>query len=142
MICDDASVRGGEPLAVGSILDVRQLNEDDYTKEAIQQLAQGYYEAAERANVVILNGEVAELGNRIGGHVDALFSYERIRREGLRRKRFNYNWGGVVLWLAHKERELTGQQIQTGDALVGLAEHGFRSNGVTDVRKIMQRART
>jgi phosphoribosylformylglycinamidine cyclo-ligase len=139
MICDDASVRGGEPLAVGSILDVRQLNEDDYTKEAIQQLAQGYYEAAERANVVILNGEVAELGNRIGGHVDALFSYERIRREGLRRKRFNYNWGGVVLWLAHKERELTGQQIQTGDALVGLAEHGFRSNGVTDVRKIMRK---
>jgi len=120
MVCDDAVVRGAEPVAIGSILDVRQLNDDVHTRTAVSQLAQGYVDAAKAANVVVVNGEVAELGDRVGGYGD-----------------FNYNWGATVLWFAHKERILTGHQIQPGDALVGLAEHGFRSNGITDVRKAM-----
>jgi phosphoribosylformylglycinamidine cyclo-ligase len=120
MVCDDAVVRGAEPVAIGSILDVRQLNDTEHTRAAVKQLGQGYVEAAEKAGVVVVNGEVAELGDRIGGHGD-----------------FNYNWGAAVLWFAHRERILTGHQIQPGDTLVGLAEHGFRSNGITDVRKAM-----
>lgn len=120
MVCDDAVVRGAEPVAIGSILDVRQLNDDEHTRTAVAQLAQGYVDAAEAANVVVVNGEVAELGDRVGGYGD-----------------FNYNWGATVLWFAHKDRILTGHQIQPGDALVGLAEQGFRSNGITDVRKAM-----
>lgn len=69
---------------------------------------------------MVVNGEVAELGDRVGGYGE-----------------FNYNWGATVLWFAHKDRILTGHQIQPGDSLVGLAEHGFRSNGITDVRKAM-----
>jgi phosphoribosylformylglycinamidine cyclo-ligase len=120
MVCDDAVVRGAEPVAIGSILDVRQLNDDAHTRTAVSQLAQGYVDAAKAANVVVVNGEVAELGDRVGGYGE-----------------FNYNWGATVLWFAHKERILTGHQIQPGDALIGLAEHGFRSNGITDVRKAM-----
>lgn len=120
MVCDDAVVRGAEPIAIGSILDVRQLDDTDHTREAVRQLAKGYVEAAVAAGVVVVNGEVAELGDRIVGHGE-----------------FNYNWGAAVLWLAHRERILTGHQIQAGDTLVGLAEHGFRSNGITDVRKAM-----
>ncbi|HSX52923.1 MAG TPA: AIR synthase-related protein [Patescibacteria group bacterium] len=120
MVCDDAVVRGAEPVAIGSILDVRQLDDTEHTRNAVKQLGQGYVEAAKAAGVVVVNGEVAELGDRVGGYGD-----------------FNYNWGATVLWLAHKERILTGHQIQPGDALVGLAEHGFRSNGITDVRKAM-----
>lgn len=120
MVCDDAVVRGAEPVAIGSILDVRQLDDTSHTREAVKQLAQGYVEAAKAAGVVVVNGEVAELGDRIGGYGE-----------------FNYNWGASVLWLAHKERILTGHQIQPGDSLIGLAEHGFRSNGITDVRKAM-----
>jgi phosphoribosylformylglycinamidine cyclo-ligase len=120
MVCDDAVVRGAEPIAIGSILDVRQLNDTEHTKTAIKQLAEGYVAAAQAANVVVVNGEVAELGDRIGGYGD-----------------FNYNWGAGVLWVAHKQRALTGLEVQPGDALVGLAEQGFRSNGITDVRKAM-----
>jgi phosphoribosylformylglycinamidine cyclo-ligase len=120
MVCDDAVVRGAEPVAIGSILDVRQLNDDEHTRTAVQQLAQGYVDAAKAANVVVVNGEVAELGDRVGGYGD-----------------FNYNWGATVLWFAHRERILTGHQIKPGDSLVGLTEHGFRSNGITDVRKAM-----
>lgn len=120
MVCDDAVVRGAEPVALGSILDVRQLYDTEHTRNAVRQLGLGYVEAAKAAGVVVVNGEVAELGDRVGGYGD-----------------FNYNWGAAVLWIAHKERILTGDQIKPGDSLVGLAEHGFRSNGITDVRKAM-----
>lgn len=126
MVCDDAVVRGAEPVAIGSILDVRQLGNAEnaesmeHAKSAVKQLGQGYVEAARAADVVVVNGEVAELGDRVGGEGD-----------------FNYNWGAAVLWITHKERILTGHQIQPGDTLIGLAEHGFRSNGITDVRKAM-----
>lgn len=120
MVCDDAVVRGAESVAIGSILDVRQLDDNEHTRTAVRQLAQGYVSAAKAAGVVVVNGEVAELGDRIGGYGD-----------------FNYNWGATVLWIAHKERILTGHQIKPGDTVVGLAEHGFRSNGITDVRKAM-----
>lgn len=120
MVCDDAVVRGAEPVAIGSILDVRQLDDNEHTRTAVRQLAQGYVEAAKSAGVVVVNGEVAELGDRVGGYGE-----------------FNYNWGATVLWLAHKDRILTGHQIKPGNTLVGLAEHGFRSNGITDVRKAM-----
>ncbi|MEI9914453.1 MAG: AIR synthase related protein [Candidatus Saccharibacteria bacterium] len=35
MVCDDAVVRGAEPVAIGSILDVRHLNDDDHTRTAV-----------------------------------------------------------------------------------------------------------
>jgi phosphoribosylformylglycinamidine cyclo-ligase len=124
MVCDDAVVRGAEPVAIGSILDVRQLEDNERTRNSVRQLADGYIKAAAAAGVVVVNGEVAELGDRIGGY--------RYSDTGL-----NYNWGAAVMWLAHKERFLTGRQIQPGDSLIGLAESGFRSNGITDVRKAM-----
>lgn len=120
MVCDDAAVRGAEPLAIGTILDVRQLDDTEHTREALRQLALGYVAAAAAANVAVVNGEVAELGDRVGGYGE-----------------FNYNWGAAILWMAHRDRILTGHQIQPGDTLIALAEHGFRSNGITDVRKAM-----
>ncbi|HUA12948.1 MAG TPA: AIR synthase-related protein [Candidatus Sulfotelmatobacter sp.] len=121
MASDDAVVRGAEPIAINTVLDVNQLVEDDVlTENAIRQLAQGYVRAARLAGVVILNGETAELGDRVGGYGS-----------------FNLNWSGTVLWYAHPDRVLTGHQIHPGDTLVGLAEHGFRSNGITDVRRAM-----
>ena len=120
MVCDDAVVRGAESIAIGSILDVRQLNDNEHTRNAVKQLGQGYVEAAAAAGIVVVNGETAELGDRIGGYGD-----------------FNYNWGASVLWIAHKDRILTGHQIKPGDTLIGLEESGFRSNGITDVRKAM-----
>ena len=122
MVCDDAVVRGAEPVLVGSILDVRSLKGTDETPflDEVRQLAQGYIEAANAANVAVVNGEVAELGSRVSGYGE-----------------FNYNWGAAVVWFAHKDRIFTGKEIQEGDMLVGLREHGFRSNGLSLVRKVM-----
>lgn len=112
MVCDDAVVRGAEPVLAGSILDVNALQ-----LEAAQQLASGYVTAAKEANVVIINGEVAELGNRIAGFGN-----------------FNYNWGASVVWFARQNRLLTGKELRVGDTIVALQENGFRSNGFSLLR--------
>ncbi|HLC81061.1 MAG TPA: AIR synthase related protein, partial [Candidatus Nanoarchaeia archaeon] len=124
MVCDDAVVRGAEPVIVGSILDIKSLGDGDKSYlDFVNQLAVGYTNAAREANVVIVNGEVAELGARVNGYGP-----------------FNYNWGAGVVWFARKSRMLTGYNIKDGDALVGLREKGFRSNGLSLVRKIMKDA--
>lgn len=122
MVCDDAVVYGGEPVLVGSIFDVNTLGKEGVSHiEFMNQLAGGYIAAAKAARVAIINGEIAELGARISGYGD-----------------FNYNWGAGVIWFAKKNRLFTGDQIKVGDKIVALREKGFRSNGLSLLRKIMK----
>lgn len=123
MVCDDAVVRGAEPVLVGSILDVKSLksNEETYFMDQLNQLAKGYVNAARAARVAVINGEIAELGARVNGY-----------------GAFNYNWGAGVLWVANEKRTITGKKIKAGQAIVALREYGFRSNGLSLVRKILR----
>lgn len=122
MVCDDACIRGAEPVLIGSILDVNSLRKDGETHiEQVKQLAKGYIESAKAANVAIVNGEVAELGNRVGGY-----------------GKFNYNWGAGVIWFCKKDKLLTGMEIKEGDYVVSFREKGFRSNGLSLVRKVFK----
>ncbi len=118
MVCDDAIVRGDEPVLIGSILDVNSLRGNI---KQVRQLAEGYVSAAKDAGVAVVNGEIAELPGKINGFGD-----------------FNYNWGAGVVWFANEKRLFTGMEIKEGDSLVGLREEGFRSNGLSLVRKIMK----
>jgi phosphoribosylformylglycinamidine cyclo-ligase len=122
MVCDDAVVRGAEPVLVGSVLDVNTLGKDghDY-KKFVRQLAHGYVAAAKAANVAVVNGEVAELGARVSGYGP-----------------FNYNWSAGLVWFAREGRLFTGKEIREGDSLVGLGEEGFRSNGLSLVRRVFK----
>ncbi len=121
MVCDDAVVRGGEPVLVGSILEVSSLGTDGANYiEHVKQLAQGYTAAAKAANVAIVNGEVAEVGQRVKGYGP-----------------FNYNWGAAVVWFARKDRMLTGREIRADDAIIAFKDPGFRSNGLSLARRIL-----
>ena len=123
MVCDDAVVRGGEPVLVGTVLDVKTLGRHDESyMNFIKQLADGYVKAAREAGVAVINGELAELGVRVHGYGP-----------------FNYNWSAGVVWFARKERMFTGFEIKAGDVLVGLQEEGFRSNGLSLARSILTR---
>lgn len=123
MNTEDCVTKGAEPIIFASILDVNTLKSDGriYLEE-IKQLAEGYIAAAKEADVAIVNGELAELGDRVNGYGD-----------------FNYNWGGAVFWLARADRILEPDSIQPGDSLVGLKEEGFRSNGLSLTRKILEK---
>ncbi len=123
MVCDDAIVRGAEPVLIGSILDVKSLRspQGKYFMKQLNQLAKGYVNAARAARVAVINGEIAELGARVNGYGT-----------------FNYNWGAAVLWVANEQRAITGKKIKAGQTIVALREYGFRSNGLSLVRKILR----
>jgi phosphoribosylformylglycinamidine cyclo-ligase len=116
MVADDAIVRGAEPVLVGSVLDVNNVD-----LQAIKQLAEGYVKAAKDANVAIINGELAELGNGVGGYGN-----------------FNYNWCSSLIWFANKNKLFTGDEIEVDDSVVVFEEKGFRSNGLSLVRKVFE----
>lgn len=116
MVCEDAVIRGGEPILIGSILDVNQLN-----VEIVKNLADGMVEAAKLANVAVVNGEIAELGSRIGGY-----------------GAYCYNWGAGLVWVADKKDLISGKDVREGDFIIALKEEGFRSNGFSLIRKIME----
>ena len=121
MVCDDAVVRGGEPVLIGTVLDVNTLScQDNSYLSFIRQLAKGYVDAAREARVAVINGEIAELGIRVKGFGP-----------------FNYNWSAGVTWFAQRERMFTGFETKPGDMLVGLREDGFRSNGLSLIRRIL-----
>jgi phosphoribosylformylglycinamidine cyclo-ligase len=118
MVCDDAAIRGAEPLWFGSILDCNKVS-----VSIVRELALGMVSAAREARVAVVNGEIAELGNRVAGY-------------GIH----SYNWGAGVVWAARKDRIITGKKIRRGHAIVGVAEHGFRSNGLSLVRRVFSLA--
>ena len=123
MVCDDALIRGGEAVLVGSNLDLKTLGTDEKFLPIIRELAEGYVAAAKEANVAIINGEIAQMGSLMAGHGE-----------------FPYHWGAACIWFARKEKILTGKEILVGDSIVMLQEKGFRANGWSLVRKIFTEA--
>ena len=95
MVCDDAILRGGEPILIGSNLDVNTLGRDESKLSIIKEIARGYIEAAKEANVAVINGELCQLGASVSGYSD-----------------FVYNWGAALVWFARKDKILTGKEIK------------------------------
>lgn len=121
MVCDDAVIRGGEPVLVKSVLDINTLGQDDSRLPFIEQLATGYVAAAQEAGVAIINGELAQLNDRVGDM-----------------DRFRLEWSADLTWFAHKSRLITGYDVTPGDYLIGLREEGLRCNGISLIRKVLR----
>lgn len=127
MVCDDAVVRGAEPVVIGSVLDVQSLGNDQNPHiNLVKQLAEGYINAAREAGVAILNGEIAELGYRVQGY--KVHDHD---------ERFNYNWSAGGVWYVREKKLISGKKVKPGDYLVGLRERGFRSNGFSLLRRAL-----
>ncbi|MBI5644816.1 hypothetical protein HY970_01845 [Candidatus Kaiserbacteria bacterium] len=123
MVCDDALIRGGEPIVVGSNLDIKTLGTDDRFLPIMREFGEGYVRAAKEANVAVINGEIAQMGSLMTGYGD-----------------FPFHWGAACIWVAKKDKILTGNEMKVGDAVVVLREDGFRANGWSLVRKIFKQS--
>ncbi len=110
MICDDAASAGAEPIAVTNTLNVKKLS-----PSVIKQLAEGLVKGAKAAQVAVVGGEIAELGDKIN---------------------HGYIWDGDALAISTEAKTL-GPKIKPGDLIVGIASDGFRSNGYSLIRKIL-----
>jgi phosphoribosylformylglycinamidine cyclo-ligase len=121
MTADDLIAAGFVPTNLSNIIDVNTLDYD-----VIDEMMRGLHDACQFSKIAITGGEIAELGNRIGGFPGA---------------RMNFNWCSTAIGVLHPslEQPLSGAAAQPGDAVVALRSPSFRSNGYSLARKTLQR---
>jgi len=119
MVADDLAANGLEATNISNIIDVDFL---DY--EIIDSLMKGLYKAAEECDLAISGGEIAELGGRINGYGS----------------RMHFNWCSTAIGILPQNLKspIDGTEIEAGDLIISLKSRGFRSNGFSLIRKIMQ----
>lgn len=119
MVADDLATSGFVPTNLSNIIDVDLLN-----YEVIDQLMQGLHDAANFTSVAISGGEIAELGKRIAGYGDGM----------------HFNWCSTAIGILHDslEQPIDGSVMEAGDVLIALKSRGFRSNGFSLIRRVMQ----
>jgi len=117
MVVDDLAANGIEPTNLSNILDVNHLDQ-----EIVDQLMHGLHDAAMVTGLAVVGGEIAELGDRVGGYGE----------------RMHFNWCATGIGILPASVEpVDGRDVREGDAVVALESMGFRSNGFSLVRKIM-----
>lgn len=119
MVVDDLIAGGFVPTNISNILDVDLLDYD-----IVNQLMSGLHDAANMAQVAVTGGEIAELGNRIGGYGD----------------RMHFNWCSTAIGILHPSLQapISGNEVAAGQTVISLRSRGFRSNGFSAIRKIMR----
>lgn len=119
MVADDLATAGFEPTNISNIIDVDQLD-----REVINSLMKGLAEACDFSGISISGGEIAELGNRISGYGEGM----------------HFNWCSTAIGVLPEnlKQPLDGTAVQAGHKVLALRARGFRSNGFSLVRRIMQ----
>jgi phosphoribosylformylglycinamidine cyclo-ligase len=124
MTCGDIDRWGGMPVLFSSVLDVKTLGEtDSETFQNFTEMMRGLKDIAGDIRLVLLNGETAELG--------ACVSSENPNAAT------QFNWSGFALGLFHPDKMITGNTLAAGQVVVAIRENGFRSNGISSVRKAL-----
>lgn len=119
MVADDLAANGFEATNISNIIDLDFL---DYN--VIDSMMQGLHQACSESNIVITGGEIAELGQRMNGYGDGM----------------HFNWCSTAIGIlpAKLTNPIDGRDIKSGDIIITLESRGFRSNGYSLVRKIME----
>lgn len=112
MCVNDIVAQGAEPLF---FLDYLAVGKADPAK--IEQIVKGVADGCVQSGAALIGGETAEM--------PGLYEEDE------------YDVAGFAVGVAEKSRLVTGERIQSGDVLVGLASSGIHSNGFSLVRKIV-----
>ena len=112
MVADDAICLGAETISITNTLDTNKVDPD-----IIHDLMKGLAKACIEQKVVIPGGEIAEVGKSVNGHI----------------------WNATAVGVLEKDKAITGSEIEQGDKIIALQEKGFRSNGFSLVRYILEK---
>ncbi len=112
MVADDAICLGAETISITNTLDTNKIDPD-----IIHDLMKGLAKACIEQKVVIPGGEIAEVGRSVNGNV----------------------WNATAVGVLEKDKTITGNEIKPGDMIIALHEKGFRSNGFSLVRYILEK---
>lgn len=113
MVADDAACVGAETISISNTLDVNKVDE-----EKVAALMAGLEAAALEHKIVVPGGEIAELGSMVNGYI----------------------WNSTAVGIVEKDKLITGEKIEKGDAIIGLKSVGLRSNGFSLVRHVLEEA--
>lgn len=111
MCVNDIVAQGAEPLY---FLDYIATGKN--VPARLEQVVAGVAEGCVQAGAALIGGETAEMP---GMYDDA-----------------DYDLAGFAVGVAEKSQLVTGEKIQVGDILLGLASSGIHSNGYSLVRKV------
>lgn len=112
MCVNDIIVQGAEPLYFLDYIACGKAK-----PEKIESIVRGVSEGCMQAGCALIGGETAEM--------PGLYSEEE------------YDLAGFTVGACEKQRLITGENIQAGDCMIGLASSGIHSNGYSLVRKIL-----
>jgi len=110
MNVNDTICVGAEPIAFVDYLAISQ-----YDEEMAEQIGKGLNEGAKQANVSIVGGETATLPDIING----------------------IDLSGTSIGIVRKDKVITGNEIRSGDLIIGIPSSGIHSNGLTLARKVL-----
>ncbi|WP_368634489.1 phosphoribosylformylglycinamidine cyclo-ligase [Kurthia gibsonii] len=112
MCVNDIVAQGAEPLYFLDYVAVGKA-----VPEKIEQIVKGVADGCVQSGAALIGGETAEM--------PGLYEADE------------YDLAGFAVGAAEKANIVTGEKIQEGDVLVGIASSGVHSNGYSLVRKIM-----
>ncbi len=111
MCVNDILAQGAEPLY---FLDYLATGKNDPTR--LENVVKGVADGCVQGNMALIGGETAEMPGMYSGN--------------------DYDLAGFAVGIAEKSQLLTGETINPGDVLLGIASSGIHSNGYSLVRKI------
>jgi phosphoribosylformylglycinamidine cyclo-ligase len=116
MNVNDLICVGAEPIALVDYIAVEQAD-----PQMLRQVAEGLKAGAEQAGIEIPGGELAQLPEVIRGHPSPR----------------GFDLVGACIGLVKLDQVVTGDRIEPGDAIVGVASSGLHSNGYTLARRAL-----
>jgi phosphoribosylformylglycinamidine cyclo-ligase len=111
MSVNDMIVQGAEPLFFLDYLAVNKLD-----PEQIAQMVESVAAGCRLADCALIGGETAEMPDLYG--------------------KDEYDMAGFAVGVVERDRIITGNTVQKGDVILGLASSGIHSNGYSLVRNI------
>ena len=111
MVADDAICMGAETVSLTNTVDTNKVS-----KAEIEPMMAGLAKACQEQKIVVAGGEIAELGSTVNSTI----------------------WNATAVGIVEKDKVLTGDKIAAGDTIIGLNSRGFRSNGFTLIRYILE----
>jgi phosphoribosylformylglycinamidine cyclo-ligase len=113
MNVNDLLAMGIEPVSFVDYIAIEEPN-----IEIMRQIGEGLAKGAGISRMTIVGGETATLPDIVKG----------------------FDLAGTCLGIVKKEKIITGERINIGDAVVGIPSSGVHSNGYSLVRKIIKRS--
>ncbi|MEA2499794.1 MAG: phosphoribosylformylglycinamidine cyclo-ligase [Actinomycetota bacterium] len=120
MNANDILCVGARPLAMVDYLGVNTLD-----PARTEEILRGLGGAAKEAGIAIPGGELAQLPEVIGSDG---------RSPGDERA---FDLVGTCVGTVHPDEVILGQDVQAGDAIIGVASSGIHSNGLTLARRVL-----